>query len=293
MIGGGLATALADDGHDIIRLTKSATSSPHTISWNSCSHSIMKNRQMEGLDAVVHLAGEPIFGRWTDKKKESIRSSRVHGTERLARSLAALRTPPKVLISGSAIGIYGDTGDCEANEESLLGNGFLAEVCKDWEAATQPAADAGIRVVQMRLGVVLHPNGGILRKILPSFRVGLCGPMGSGRQFMSWITLSDTVRAIRYSIQEPSLCGPVNFSAPGAVTNREFTRILATVLSRPNLVPMPAFALRILFGEMGNQTMLASNRVRPQRLLDAGFLFQHSTLERALHHLLAEGKTTS
>lgn len=248
---------------------------------------------MEGLDAVVHLAGEPIFGRWTDKKKESIRNSRVHGTERLARSLAALRTRPKVLISGSAIGIYGDTGDREANEESLLGPGFLAEVCQDWEAATQPAADAGIRVVQMRLGIVLHPNGGILRKILPSFRVGLCGPMGSGRQFMSWITLSDTIRAIRYSIKEPSLCGPVNFSAPGAVTNREFTRILATVLSRPNLVPMPAFVLRTLFGEMANQTMLASNRVRPQRLLDAGFLFQHSTLERALHHLLAEGKTTS
>jgi uncharacterized protein (TIGR01777 family) len=243
--------------------------------------------RLEGLDGVVHLAGESIAtGRWTAEKKARIRDSRVKGTRLLCESLARLDQPPRVLVSASAIGYYGDRGDEILHEDSASGSGFLAEVCHMWEAATEAASQRNIRVVNLRIGVVLSAMGGALATMLFPFRMGLGGIIGSGRQFMSWIALDDLLGSIAYALRTDTIRGPVNAVAPHPVTNREFTKTLGRVLARPTLLPMPAFAARLAFGEMADELLLSSARVEPARLSAAGYDFRYPTLEGGLRHLL-------
>lgn len=243
---------------------------------------------LEGLDAVVHLAGENIgAGRWTADKKARIRASRVEGTSLFARALARLARPPRVLVCASAVGWYGDRGEEELDEASPPGTGFLAGVCREWEAATEPAASAGVRVVLARFGVILARHGGALGRMLPLFRWGLGGRLGSGRQYMSWIALDDAVRAIQFLLDSDALRGPVNVVAPWPVTNREFTAALGRVLRRPALCAAPAFMLRLALGEMADEMFLAGARAVPRRLAEQGFVFDHPELESALARLLA------
>jgi uncharacterized protein (TIGR01777 family) len=240
------------------------------------------------VDAVVHLAGENIAGgRWTAARKEEIRRSRVEGTRRLSESLARLTRRPKVLVSASAVGFYGNRGDEILKEDIAPGSDFLAQVCRDWEAATDPASRAGIRVVHLRSGMILSPVGGALKKMLLPFKLGAGGRIGSGTQYVSWIAIDDTIGVIHHAIVTESLQGPVNGVAPTPVSNAEFTRTLARVLSRPAIAPMPAFAARLAFGEMADALLLASQRVMPTRLQATGYQFRYPELERALRHLLS------
>jgi hypothetical protein len=242
----------------------------------------------------VHLAGDNIAsGRWTAAKKASIRNSRVQGTTVLCEALAQLVKPPKVLLSASAIGYYGDRGATTLREESPPGTGFLAEVCQAWEAATAPAVQRGIRVVYLRFGMVLSAAGGALAKMLTPFRLGLGGVVGTGKQYMSWIALDDVLGVIPHALSTETLHGPVNVVAPQAVTNQEFTTALGQVLRRPTKLPMPAFAARLLFGEMADALLLASTRVAPVRLLASGYTFHYPELEEALQHLLGTPEATS
>lgn len=290
LVGSALVTDLARAGHDVIRLVRSPRpDDANAVPWDPHAGNEINDARLEDLDAVIHLAGENLFGRWTADKKAAIRASRVHGTTVLSQTLAGLQHKPRVLLSASAIGYYGDTGDREVDESSPSGDGFLAAVCRDWEAAATPAADAGIRVVNLRIGVVLDPVGGALGKMLPVFRAGLGGPAGSGRQYMSWISLRDLVRAIAFLMTAEQVSGPVNLVAPGAVTNREFSRTLARVVHRPAFLPVPATALRVLYGEFADQTLLASGRVASKVLPDAGFAFKDPSLEDILRSML-EGK---
>lgn len=240
-----------------------------------------------GADAVVHLAGENIAqGRWTPEKKRRIEKSRVDATRELAQQLAACEIPPPVFVCASAVGFYGDRGNEPLTEESPAGSGFLPEVCRRWEAAAQPAADAGIRTVHIRTGIVLSPSGGALQKMLPPFRAGLGGPMGSGSQFMSWISLTDEIGAIRFLIDHPDISGEVNLTAPHPVSNRDFARTLGRALHRPACLPLPAVAVRLLFGEMGEALLLGGARVLPGVLTAAGYAFRHPRLEAALEEIL-------
>jgi hypothetical protein len=265
LVGSALVPFLEAGGARVLRLSRS---------------SVIEAATFEGVDAVVHLAGEPVAaGRWTRERKEAIRESRIHGTRRLAEALR----PPTVLIQASAIGFYGDRGDELLDETSPPGLGFLAETCHEWEAASFPAERAGVRVVRLRIGIVLAVQGGALAKMLAPFRLGLGGKLGSGRQYMSWIALDDLVQVVQRAITDASLVGPVNATAPGAVRNAEFTRVLARVLHRPAWFTVPAAALRLRFGEMAEELLLASARVRPARLEHAGFRFRHAALESALH----------
>jgi hypothetical protein len=236
---------------------------------------------------VVHLAGENIAsGRWTSRRKAEIRRSRVEGTRRLCESLARLARPPKVLVSASAIGFYGDRRDEILREDTPPGTDFLAGVCREWEAATEAASRAGVRVVQVRFGVILSPAGGALKQMLLPFKLGMGGRIGNGAQFMSWITLDDAVGATNHALITGSLVGPVNAVAPAPVTNSEFTRTLARVLRRPALAPIPAFAARLAFGELADALLLSSARVIPTKLEGSGYRFRHPELESALKHLL-------
>lgn len=238
-------------------------------------------------EGVVHLAGESIAGgRWTAARKARIRDSRVRGTELLSRALAAGGAPPAVLVSASAIGFYGDRGDAVLDEGAAPGAGFLCNVCRAWEAAAAPAAAAGIRVVHPRIGLVLARDGGALPRMVTPFRLGLGGILGGGRQYMSWVTLRDLLAILEQALTDPRLAGPVNAVAPGAVTNREFTRSLGRVLGRPALLPAPAWALRLALGEMADALLLASARVSPGRLLAANFAFRDPELDPALRHVL-------
>lgn len=238
--------------------------------------------------AVVHLAGENIAdGRWTAAKMDSIRSSRVRGTRLLAESLARLESPPSVLVSASAIGFYGDRNSEMLAESCPPGTGFLPDVCQEWERATAPAREAGIRVVNLRIGIVLARGGGALAKMLLPFRLGLGGRLGSGNQYMSWITLDDLVSTITHSLEDERSSGPVNATAPEPVTNREFTRALGRALRRPTIAPMPTFAARAAFGRMADALLLASTRVVPEKLLERNFQFEHPQLEGALRAVLA------
>jgi uncharacterized protein len=244
-------------------------------------------RSLDGTTAAVHLSGANLAGqRWTSSYKRKILESRVKPTHALATILAGLRPKPAVLVCASAIGIYGGRGEELLTEGSLPGSGFLPEACLAWEQATQPAADAGIRVVHLRFGVVLSPNGGALAQMLPVFRAGLGGRLGGGRQWMSWVVLPDAIRAIEFALQTASLSGPVNVVAPNPVTNLEFTRSLGRVLHRPALLRVPAFALRLAFGEMAEATILESERVTPACLQAAGFDFEHPVLEAGLRAVL-------
>lgn len=286
LVGSELSRRLRAAGDTVTSLTRSG-SSPEAISWSPRDQQL-DSSQLEGFDAVVHLAGENIAtGRWTADKKRRIRESRVQGTELLSRTLAELEAKPKVLVCASAIGYYGDRGDVILDEQSPPGTGFLAEVCQAWEAATEPAWKAGIRVAQLRIGVVLSPQGGALAKMLLPFRMGAGGVVGSGDQYMSWIALPDLARAIEHVIHNDSLFGAVNAVAPNPVTNREYTQTLGKVLHRPTLLPMPAFLAKIALGEMAEELFLSSTRVEPRKLDHANFTFDHPDLEGALRSLLA------
>lgn len=292
MVGSALVAALERDGVEVVRLVRGEQGgTTRTVGWDPQTERI-DSAGLEGADALVHLAGESIAsGRpirpWTPAKKARIRDSRVLGTRLLARTLPALSRRPSVWVCASAIGYYGDRGDEWLEEGAQAGRGFLAEVCRDWEEATRPAADAGIRVVSLRIGVVLSRKGGALAKMLLPFRLGLGGRVGSGRQYMSWIALDELVEVIRFAIREEHCRGPINAVSPSAVTNLEFTRVLGKVLFRPTLFPMPALAVRTIFGEMGQELLLSSTRVRPARLAELGYSFRWPELEGALRRVLA------
>ena len=292
LVGSALLPVLRSAGHEVIRLVRSpsAPSGPGdaTVQWNPETGELDGGR-LEGLDAVVHLAGENIAARrWTPAQKARIRDSRVRGTALLSDRLAKLAQPPATLVAASAIGFYGDRGDELLNEESSSGNDFLSEVCRQWEAASLPAAEKGIRVVRLRLGIVLSPRGGALAKMLLPFKLGAGGKIGAGRQTMSWIALDDAVGAICHALTDSNLSGPVNAVAPNPATNLEFTKTLGKVLFRPTLFPMPALAARLALGEMAEALLLSSTRVEPGRLADSGYSFQYPTLEGALRHLLGK-----
>jgi uncharacterized protein (TIGR01777 family) len=241
------------------------------------------------LDAVIHLAGEPIAeGRWTEEKKRRIRESRVQGTRVLSEALAGLKHKPSVLLSASAIGYYGARGSEILTEESAPGDDFLAKVCREWEEATEPAARAGIRAAQMRFGVILSSKGGALVKMLTPFKLGLGGRLGSGEQYMSWIALDDVVGVVDYLLEKDEMSGPVNTVAPNPVTNKDFTKALGHALSRPTLFPVPKFAIRLAFGEVADVALLASQRVEPVRLKASGYVFKYPELKSALVQILKE-----
>jgi uncharacterized protein (TIGR01777 family) len=287
LVGTALGASLAAEGHRVQRLVRRPPAADREeVFWDPAAGRI-DAAGLEGAHAVVNLAGENIAaGRWTTARKERIRSSRVDGTRLIAETLAALERPPRVLVNASAIGYYGDRGDEPLDETSSPGAGFLAENCVEWEAATAAARRAGICVVWLRIGVVLTVAGGALPRMLTPFRLGLGGRIGSGRQFMSWITLEDLTRVIHRAVFEEALDGPVNAVAPGPVRNAEFTRTLGVVLRRPTLLPLPAWAVRLLLGEMGQELLLASTRVVPARLEAAGFVFRHAAAEPALRSVL-------
>jgi uncharacterized protein (TIGR01777 family) len=288
-VGSATAACLQAAGHEVVRLVRGRTSGPGTAGWDPATGDL-DGAALGAADAVVHLAGENVAKRWTEATRRAITDSRVPATERLCRSLAALQPKPTVLVAASAIGFYGDRGDDSLDESSAPGTGFLAGVARAWEAATRPAAEAGIRVANLRLGMVLDPSGGALRRMLVPFRLGIGGRLGHGRQWVSWVSRADLVRAIAFVLARPELAGPVLAVAPEPVTNREFTRALAAALHRPAVVPVPAFALRLLFGRMADELLLASQRARPERLLHAGFVFDEPQLPRALQRQLAAAR---
>jgi uncharacterized protein (TIGR01777 family) len=286
LVGTALMKSLEAHGHEIFRLVRHAPGSKAEVEWSPDRYSIALAR-IEGFDAVVNLAGESIAeGRWTDDKKRKIRESRVKGTKLLGDALANLTKPPQTFICASAIGYYGNRGDEILTEASAPGDDFLADVCVEWEKATALATEKGIRVVNARFGVILDLNGGALKKMLPPFRMGLGGKVGSGKQWMSWIALDDVTGAIRHALTTDALRGPVNAVAPAPVTNAEFTRTLGRALGRPTLVPLPAFAARLALGEMADELLLASQRVVPARLQASGYRFRYPTLEDALRAVL-------
>jgi uncharacterized protein len=285
LIGSALVPRLEQLGHSATRIVRSAPRAGE-ISWDPMGGRL-EPADLAGADAVVHLAGEGVGERrWTDEQKARIRDSRVRGTDLLARTLAQLERKPAVLVSGSAIGYYGDRGDETLNEESAGGDGFLADVVRDWEAATAPAEEAGIRVVHLRSGIVLSRRGGALGRMLTPFRLGVGGRLGSGRQYMSWITLDDEVAAIVHALTTDAVRGAMNATAPNPVTNAEFSKVLGRVLRRPSVVPVPRFALSLVLGSELAGELLGSQRVLPAKLTATGFEFRHPDLEPALRSVV-------
>lgn len=289
LVGSALVPFLTTGGHQVMRLVrKKEKLAPDEIRWDP-EQKLLDVASLEGFDAVIHLAGENIAeGRWTEKKKKQIRESRILTTEFLSRTLANLKNPPKVLISASATGIYGNREGLVLDENSPPGTGFLAQVCRDWEASTQSASEKGIRVIHLRNGIVLSPQGGMLKKILPPFKMGLGGKIGSGKQYMSWIAIDDLLSVILFCLEETKLVGAVNAVSPYPVTNEEFTAVLGKVLYRPTFMTIPPALARLAFGEMADELLLSSQRVKPRQLLDAGFEFSFSDLEWTLRHLLGK-----
>ncbi|TWT34201.1 TIGR01777 family oxidoreductase [Blastopirellula retiformator] len=284
MVGKQLSAFLSTGGHEVIPVTRSPNK--EGVYWNYKQGEI-DAASLTGVDAVVHLAGESIAdGRWTEEKKAQIRDSRVDGATFLASELAKLPTPPQTFVCASAIGYYGDSGDEIVDEQSIAGEGFLPDVCRAWELACEPAALAGIRVVNTRLGLVLSPQGGALAKMLTPFKLGVGGVIGSGKQYWSWITIDDVIGGIHHCLMNESLSGPVNLTAPDPATNREFTKTLGRVLHRPTVLPVPEFAAKMAMGEMANDLLLASSRVMPTRLRETGYQFRDPELEPALRRLL-------
>lgn len=291
MLGTALRQGLAARQVPVLQLVRHTAGPAGEAQWNpSVSPSVIHPETLEGLAAAIHLSGANVAAhRWTPDYKREIAVSRVDSTRALAVTLARLRRPPRALLVASAIGIYGNRGEELLDEGSAPGSGFLADLCRKWEAAAQPAADAGIRVVHLRFGVVLGPGPGALAKMLPIFRLGLGGPLGNGRQWMSWIALDDAVAAILFALQTPSIAGSINLTAPNPISNAEFTRALALQLHRPAFLPAPAFALRLALGPMADEALLASARVYPSRLIEAGFGFSYPTVAQALTAALARG----
>jgi uncharacterized protein (TIGR01777 family) len=293
-IGTAVHEALKADGHEVVALLRRVPAEPAGpfVLWDPAA-SRLPSADLEALDAVVHLAGENIAGRrWNAARKEQLWSSRVATTRLLADTLAGLRRKPYSLLCASAVGFYGNRGDEILSEASAPGTGFLAELCQAWESATQPAQQAGIRVVHLRFGLVLWPSGGILAKILPLFRWGLGGRLGSGRQWISWVSRTDLVAAIRHLLAYEHLYGPFNITAPSPVTNAEWTVLLSRLLRRPAFFHLPAWLLRLVLGEMADQLLLTSTRAIPYRLQDSGFTFQDGILEPALRRMLDSAPTT-
>jgi uncharacterized protein (TIGR01777 family) len=282
LVGKALIRSLTSDGHEIVRLVRGKPASAGETEWHP-NEGRIDAAALEGLAAVVHLAGESIAsGRWTDEKKRAIRDSRVKGTALLSDALARLAHPPSVFVSASAIGYYGDRGDELLTETSAPGKDFLSGVCVEWEQATRPAIDKGIRTIHARFGIILDAKEGALAKMLTPFRMGIGGRIGDGKQWMSWIDIEDVVNGLKFLIESP-VSGPVNFVAPNPVKNAEFTKTLGRVLSKPTLFPVPAFGARLAFGEMADALLLSSQRVKPGVLQH----FAYPTLDSALRHLLA------
>ena len=286
LVGSSLCDTLTDQGRDVRPIVRGKPSSGE-IAWDTANNTFDANA-LAACDAVVHLAGENIMGRWSDDKKKRIRNSRVQSTRALAQTLAGITDGPRTLIAASAVGYYGDTGQTDARtEDDPRGEGFLSDVCVQWEEAADPARAAGICVVHIRIGIVLSQHGGALKQMLLPFKLGLGGPIGSGQQWMSCIALHDLVRILVFSIDTPSVSGPVNAAAPTPVTNRTFTKTLGRVLGRPAVLPVPSFALKLLYGkECTDGIVLASIRVEPKRLLDNGFSFDYPELTDALEYEL-------
>ncbi|TWU30137.1 TIGR01777 family oxidoreductase [Bythopirellula polymerisocia] len=287
LIGSALTKAFEADGHKVVRAVREQVQNPEQeIHWSPVLGEI-DQQALEGVDAVVHLAGANIAGkRWTADYKRRILESRTQGTHLISDTIAKLECKPRVFLCASAIGYYGDRGSAELDESSAPGDDFLSEVCLQWERASQPAKDAGIRTVNTRIGVVLSPDGGALKSMLFPFKMGAGGVIGDGKQTMSWIALDDVVAAMQFLLTQDSISGPVNLVSPQPATNREFTKTLGKVLGRPTILPMPAFAARLAFGEMADALLLSSTRVVPERLLAGGFSFKYPQLDKALEHLL-------
>ena len=291
-IGSAVVSHLAKQGHNVVPLRRSSAGSEAGPTWNPRAGQIHLD-PAGPLDAVVHLAGENIAQRWTAAAKQRIRASRVDATRLLSEALARLPQSPRVLVCASATGFYGDRGDEWLDEEGAPGAGFLPEVCQAWEAAAEPARPCGIRVVHLRLGIVLAGHGGALTKMLPAFRLGLGGRLGTGRQFWSWIALEDLLWVVELALQDDRLSSAVNAVAPEPATNADFTQSLARALRRPAFLPVPAFAVKLLFGEMGREALLASARVRPMRLLETGFEFRFPELEATFKQVLNQPDQSS
>lgn len=287
LVGSALITSLRGAGARIARLARPSTTQrandEERISWDPAEP--VSPNTVSGFDAVIHLAGESIVGRWTERRKAILRNSRIPATANLARALAQAKVKPAVFLSASAIGYYGNRGEELLTEESSSGKGFTADLARDWEQATLPAADAGIRTVQMRIGIILSPKGGALHKMLLPFKMGIGGRVGDGLQWMSWIDLQDVVGAIQHMLRSDLLRGAVNLVAPKAVTNAEFTKTLAGVLSRPAIFPVPPFAARLAFGQMADELLLSSQHVEPTKLISSGYPFRHPTLKQSLESM--------
>ena len=286
LVGKELGPLLTTSGHEVFRLVRSNPSDANDIPWDPAQGVVHKAR-LDGLDGVVHLAGENIAGaRWSAAVKQRIRDSRVVGTRLLCETLASLERKPKVLVCASAIGIDGDRGGEILSEQSAAGAGFLPDVCKEWEAACEPARKAGIRVVNLRIGVILTPKGGALAKMLFPFRMGGGGVVGSGRQYWSWVAIDDVIGAIQHCLTHNEIHGPVNCTSPNPATNYEFTKTLGAVLHRPTIFPLPGFVAKLALGEMAQDLLLASTRVMPNQLQATGYQFRCPTLESTLRHVL-------
>lgn len=282
LVGTALQRSFAHKGYDVLLASRSEPKTANHIRW-TVEGGFAEPERLEGIDAVVHLAGENVSGlRWTDEKKKAIRDSRVLGTRSVVDAISKLKDRPKVLVAASAIGFYGERGEEEMSESSTAGHGFLADVAKEWEGEARRAEDAGIRTVLLRTGIVLSKDGGALGTMLTPFKMGMGGVVGSGKQWMSWISLDDHIAVINYVIENENIRGAVNAVSPDPVTNEEFTKTLGEVLSRPTFIPLPEFAVSMLMGEMGDALLLTSTKVMPKRLLDAGFEFKLPDLKGAI-----------
>jgi uncharacterized protein (TIGR01777 family) len=285
LIGKALTRSLKEKGHELLLASRGGPKSANEIKWDT-ETGFSEPERLEGVDVVIHLAGENISGglRWTDDKKKAIRDSRIKGTRSVVDAISRLRDKPKVFIASSAIGFYGDRADDEMTESSAAGDTFLSEVCREWEAESRRAEDAGIRTVLLRTGIVLSKEGGALATMLTPFKLGVGGVVGSGKQWMSWISLDDEIAIINFAIENENILGAVNAVAPNPATNEAFTKTLGDVLYRPTFLPLPEFAISMIFGEMGDALLLASTKVLPKRLLDAGFEFKYPNLKPAIEH---------
>lgn len=289
LVGSELVPTLKAKGHEVYRLSRRAAKNADEIQWDAAKgFSDSEQAKLENFDAVVHLAGDNVgMGSWTAEKKRSIRDSRVVGTRTLVDAFRKTKNSPKIFISASAIGFYGTRGDEVVTEDSKQGKGFLAEVCTAWEAESNKAKDFGARVVMPRIGVVLAKDGGALKEMLTPFKLGVGGTIGSGEQYMSWIAIDDLIRLIHFALENENLNGAINATAPNPATNEKFTKTLGKVLNRPTIIPIPAFGIKLLFGEKGETLLLEGVRVLPQRLKDAGFEFRFPDLEDAMNKVLS------
>jgi uncharacterized protein (TIGR01777 family) len=288
-VGSALVRRLQAEGHVVLRFVRRPAAQPEEIAWHPASGEMEQRERLEGIEGVVNLAGSNLAaGRWTEARKEEMVRSRVESTRALVAVMAHLNHKPRVFVSASAVGYYGHRGEEELTEASRAGGGFLPDLCHAWEEEARIAESVGIRTVILRLGLVLGPGGGVLAKLRPVFRAGFGGQLGDGRQWMSWIALDDLLGALLLGLTDARLSGPINAVAPGAVRNAEFTQALARAVGHHTFAPVPAFVLRAMFQEMADEMLLASTRVRPQRLLEAGFSFVHPELEGAMRAALAE-----